>query len=556
MARKKKAYTWEKSYPKGSQWEVEIKPRPIYHFLDNSAEIYPNNDCLEFEGLKLTYSQVAMFVNRVAQGLQESGVVKGTRVGIFMPNCPYFVISYYAILKAGGIVVNYNPLYAINELVRQVKDSGTSILITLDNTMLYEKASNLLRSTSLEKVIIGCIADMLPFPKNKLLQWFRRDQIASVHYGKINIALESFLDLPGEVNYVPIKPETDIAVLQYTGGTTGTPKGAMLTHANVYSNAMQCSIWFSGLEAGKERMMAVLPFFHVFAMTAIMNLSILSGFEIILMPKFSLKNLLRDIDKKKPTILLGVPTLFSAINNFPKLKNYDLSSLKASISGGASLPLEIKTKFEELSNCIVIEGYGLSESSPVVCSNPLNGENRAGSIGLPIPGTIVEIREPEGSKKLVKNGNIGELCVTGPQVMLGYWNNEKETKNVLKAGRLHTGDLGYMDEDGYIYIVDRIKDLIIVSGFNVYPREIEELLYKHVHIEEAAVIGLPDKHKGERIKAFIKLKAGKKMEAKEVREYLEGRLAKYKLPDEVEFIESVPKTIIGKVAKRELKEKK
>lgn len=553
MVRRKKAYPWEKTYPSEIKWDEPMVPKPLFHMLEKSAEKYPNNLCLEFEGSEYTYAKTLELVNKVAHGLQSIGVKKGTRVGILMPNCPYFVISYYAILKVGGIVVNCSPLYSITELARQIKDSGTTVLVTIDHAMLYEKTANLLRTTQLEKAVIGSLENMLPFPKNILFKWFKRNELASVHYGKINISLESFFDLSEDYENVQINPEEDIAVLQYTGGTTGIPKGAMLTHANIYINTKQCGLWFSGLHEGRERIMAVLPFFHVFAMTAVMNFTINGGHALLLMPKFHLQSLLKAITRKKPTIMPGVPTLFAAINNFAKLKHYDLSSLKACVAGGAQLPLEIKRKFEEISGCMLIEGYGLTECSPVVAANPLHGENREGSIGLPLPGTVIEIRETEGSRKLVKDGDVGELCITGPQVMKAYWQNEKETKEVLRSNRLHTGDLGYIDKDGYIFIVDRIKDVIINSGFNVYPREIEELLYKHRFIEEAAVIGLPDAYKGQKVKAFIKLRPYETMTAAQVHAYLESKLARYKIPEEVEFISEMPKTIIGKICKKELK---
>lgn len=552
MVRRKKAYPWEKSYPEPLNWDVAIEPRPLFHMLEKSVEKYPNNLCLEFEGMEYTYAEVYSLVNKVAEGLQNIGVKKGVRVGMFMPNCPYFVICYYAVLKIGGIVVNCSPLYSITELVRQIKDSGTTVLVTLDHAMLYEKTSNLLRTTQLERAVIGSLENMLPFPKNKLFRWFRAKEIASVHYGKINIELESFFELEGKPVHVDINPLEDIAVLQYTGGTTGTPKGAMLTHANLYINTTQCSIWFSGLEEGKERMMAVLPFFHVFAMTAVMNFAILGGHALLLVPKFNILNLIKDIARKKPTIMPGVPTLFAAINNFAKLKRYNISSLKACVAGGAQLPVEIKRKFEEVTGCKLIEGYGLTECSPVAAANPLYGENREASIGLPLPGTVIEIRETEGSRKLVKGKEVGEICVIGPQVMKGYWHNDKETKEVLRSGRLHTGDLGYIDKNGYVFVVDRIKEIIIVSGFNVYPREIEELLYKHLLIEEAAVIGLPDSYKGQKIKAFIKLRPYAELTEDDVLNYLTGKIAKYKIPEEVEFVKDLPKTMIGKICKKDL----
>jgi len=553
MVRKKKEYLWERKYPQGVEWDININPRPLYSLLEKSAEKYPDNICTEFEGKTHTYLEISEFANKMAEGLQGLGVKKGDRIGLLLPNCPYYIVAYYAILKIGAIIVNFSPLYSINELSKQVKDSGIKILVTIDHRELYEKTSNLLQTTPLEKAIIGSLEKMLPFPKDKLFKLFKGNQIAAVSYGKVNIELESFFELSGNYQYVNINPLEDIAALQYTGGTTGEPKGAILTHANLYMNAVQCSLWFAGIEEGKEKIMAVLPFFHVFAMTAVMNFAIYNALALILMPKFSINQLIRDIHKKRPTLMPGVPTLFAAINNSKKLKGFDLTSLKACVSGGAPLPVAIREQFEAIASCKLIEGYGLTESSPVVSANPLIGDNKTGSIGMPLPGTVIEIRHVEGGgKKLVKDGEIGEICVIGPQVMQGYWNNEKENKEVLRGNRLHTGDLGYMDEDGYIFVVDRLKEVVIISGFNVYPREIEELLYKHTSISEAAVIGLPDEYKGQKLKAFIKLRLGEELSQEKVTDYLKGKLAKYKVPEEIEFVKELPKTMIGKVDKKKL----
>ncbi len=552
MTTTKKEYPWEKHYPKNIKWNSNIPVGSLYSILDNSAAKYPDNVCIDYYGKKYTYAEVLDTCNRIAKGLQENGVSKGTKVGIFMPNCPQFIFAYFGILKAGGIVVNYNPLYTIHELVHQVQDSDTKIMMTIDLTVLYEKTSNLLQTTPLDKVIVFNFKEALPLHKGLIFSWTKGSEIASVSFGRINISADDLLDNDGRYKDPKIVPEKDSAVLQYTGGTTGVPKGAILTHANLYANVVQTGMWFDGLEEGNERMLGILPFFHVFAMTVVMNLSVYKACEIFIHSRFDINAVLKDINKKRITLLPGVPTLFAAINNFVRNKKTDISSLKFCFSGGAPLPLEIRKTFEEITGCKLVEGYGLSETSPVAVANPLFGVNKEGSIGIPLPGTIVEIRDMEGKNSLMPKDKVGEVCITGPQVMQGYYNNESETNNVLQGKRLHTGDLGYMDEEGYIFIVDRLKDMIICNGFNVYPREIEEELYKHTSIEEVAVVGVLNDYKGQDVKAFIKLRLGEELTADRVVDFLRGKLAKYKLPTQVEFVNELPKTIIGKVSKKNL----
>ena len=350
----------------------------------------------------------------------------------------------------------------------------------------------------------------------------------------------------------PIDPEKDIAVLQYTGGTTGVSKGAMLTHANLYANAIQAALWFTDAQPGAERMMGVLPFFHIFAMTVVMNYSIHMGTEIIMHPRFELEPVLKDITKKKPTFMPGVPTMFAAINAYPKLAAFDLGSIKACISGGAPLPLEVRQRFESLSGCTLVEGYGLTEAAPIVTANPLEGLNKEGSIGLPVPGTRVTITDREDPRKVLGIGEHGEICVTGPQVMAGYWNRADETAEVMVEGRLRTGDVGYMDEDGYTFIIDRMKDLILVSGFNVYPRNVEEGVYQHPGVAECTVIGVADDYSGEAVKAFVKLKEGQSLTVEALSAFLEDKLGKHEQPKHIEFRDELPKTLIGKLSKKEL----
>ena len=503
-----------------------------------------------------SYAEIADLVNKAAAGLQRLGVTKGSKVGLFMPNCPAFIIYYYAVLKAGGIVVNYNPLYTVEELAFQVTDSGTSIMVTLDLKLLFDKIGALLESGVLAQAISVSFAGQLPPAKSLLFKLFKAKELSrpALSKNRSKIVLESEL-LAGHPTFRPasIDPLKDLAVLQYTGGTTGTPKGAMLTHANVYINTLQVTAWAPELVHAQERVLGVLPFFHVFAMTVVMNFGIAKAAEIIIMPRFQLDPALRLIHRRRPTIMPGVPTLFNPIANHPKVKNFNLTSLRFCLSGGAPLMLEVKQSFERATGCTLIEGYGLSEASPVVTCNPIGGPPKPLSIGLPLPATVITLRDPADPMREVESGERGEICVMGPQVMLGYWNRPVETAQQFAGPHLRTGDIGTMDDDGYFYIVDRIKDLIICSGYNVYPRRIEEAISEHPAVEEVIVIGIPDTYRGEAPKAFIKLKAGMDASAGDIQHHLEPKLSKLELPSAIEFRASLPKTMIGKLSKKELK---
>lgn len=546
-------FPWYRSYDDGVPHTITEEMRPVYEMLDETAKNYPENNAFDFLGRKYSWSEIARLSDKFAAGLQARGLKKGTHIGLFLPNCPYYVITYYGVLKAGGVVVNLNPLYAERELAHLIEDSATDMIITLDLKMMQDKMQKILRDTRLSKIIACGFTDVLPFPKNILFNLFKHDEIGTIPHTE---SIEWFGDIiNNEGAAVPptIDPLNDLAVLQYTGGTTGTPKGAMLTHANIYSNTIQSVSWFPGIEKGAHKMLAVLPFFHVFAMTAIMNFSVLNAFEIIATPRFDIDDTLKIIDKKKPHFFPAVPAIYSAINNHPDLNKYDLSSLKYCISGGAPLPVEVKKNFESLSGCTVVEGYGLSESSPVVCINPAKGINLAGSIGLPIPSTIVELLDPEDKTTVVSQGKKGELCVRGPQVMKGYWNKPEETADTLKNGRLHTGDIAVMDDNGYFFIVDRIKDMIITNGYNVYPRNVEEAIYMHPNIEECIVAGLPDSKRGEIVKAWIKLKDGRNLSEEELVGFLKDKISKMEIPKHFEFRDTpLPKTMIGKLSRKDV----
>ena len=545
-------HSWLKSYPEGVDWNMPIPAKPLFKLLDDAVARFPQRPCLDFLGRIYTYGELDVLVDRAASGFRGLGVEKGTRVGLFLPNCPQFVICYYAILKAGGTVVNYSPLYSEPELLQQIEDSQTDIMVTLNLTALYPKAQAMLERSRLKALVVGTMSEVLPFPKNWLFPLVKRRDVVRAPNDASHVPFEELLNNEGGHEPATIDPENDVAVLQYTGGTTGVPKGAMLTHANIFINTMQCGVWFPALEPGAERIMGVLPFFHVFAMTAVMNMSIHLGAVIIMHPRFELDAVLKDVNKKRPTVFDGVPTMFGAINNHPKLQDFDLKSIKACISGGAPLPVEVKQRFEELSGCKLVEGYGLTECSPVATCNPFSDDAKAGSIGLPMPGTVIEIVDRDDPGKVLPPGETGEICVSGPQVMAGYWRNEAATRDVIVDGRLRTGDVGYTDEDGYTFIIDRIKDLILVSGFNVYPRHVEDGIYQHPAVEEVTVIGVPDEYQGQSVKAFVKPREGQALGEEELRTFLQDRLGRHEVPKHIEFRDTLPKTMIGKLSKKEL----
>jgi len=550
-------YPWLTRYPAGVDWHQTFTPTPLDRLLDEASARFPTATCTNFIGKTMTYSEVKTAADKAAKGLQKLGVRKGTKVGLFLPNSPTFIIYYFGILKAGGTVVNFNPLYAHDELAFQLKDSETEIMVTLDLKLLFDKVERLLAEGLLPRAIVASFPGLLPGPKGVLFRLFKGRELArpkaSAQSARI-IEDAQVLNNDGRYERPDIDPLNDLAVLQYTGGTTGTPKGAMLTHANVSINVRQALAWVSGIEPGRERVLGALPFFHVFAMTGVMNFAIATGAEIVLMPRFVLNDALSLITKNRVTIMAGVPTMFIAMLNHPKLKSYDLRSLKFCLSGGAPLLLETKRSFEALTGCKVVEAYGLSETSPAVTINPLDGPVKELSIGQPLPATIVSLRDPADPAVEVPLGEKGEICIFGPQVMKGYWKRPEATaEQMTPDGFLRTGDIATMDQDGFIYIVDRIKDLIICSGYNVYPRNIEEAISTHPAVEEVTVIGIKDAYRGEAPKAFIKLKAGAAASKEDILRHLEPKLSKIEMPSEIEFRDALPKTIIGKLSKKELK---
>ncbi len=545
-------------YPKGIDWHAQIPKRPLSSLIDEAVESHPDVVCTNFLGRCLTYRQIGEKVQEAAVALQELGVKKGTRVGLFLPNSPTYIVYFFAVLKVGGIVVNFNPLYALEELAFQAEDSGIELMVTLDLVTLFEKVEPLIERGVVPKALIASFPALLPGTKAALFKLFKSGELARPLASPVTDRLVREADiirLGSAPEDVDIHPEKDLAVLQYTGGTTGTPKGAMLTHYNVFANAEQVTRWAPHLVRGEERFLGVLPFFHVFALTVVMNFAIRTASTIIILPRFELAALMKLIHSNRPTVMPAVPTLFNAILNYPQAQSYDLSSLKFCISGGAPLPLAVKRRFEELSTSVVVEGYGLTEASPVVTCNAAEGPVREGSIGMPLPQTEVSLRDLDDPTKEVPQGEKGEVCVRGPQVMVGYWQRPEETSAVFTPdGWLRTGDVARMDKDGLFSIEDRIKDLIICSGYNVYPRQVEEAIYTHPAVAEVTVIGIEDDYRGEAPKAFIKLRDGARADAADILSHLETRLSKIEQPAEIEFRDELPKTLIGKLSKKELRD--
>src|ERR1700730_2649887 len=548
------ARPWLKGYAPGIQSDARFPALPVTRFLDESVERFGERPCLDFLGKLSSYREICDLARRAAKGFARLGVGPGVRVGLMLPNTPYYVIAYFGVLRAGGTVVNINPLYVEREIRHLIADAGCAIVVTLDLRLTYDVLERLRDGNPLKTLVVCPMAEILPLPKNVLYRALRRGDQAHAPEGGGHVRFSELVDNDGIFEPPAIDALRDVAVLQYTGGTTGTPKGAMLSHANLVANVLQCMAWFPHFKPGEERALAVLPFFHVFAMTVVMNLSIAVGAEIILLPRFDLEELLKTIHRKRPTTFPGVPTLFTAINAAKRLDRYDLTSIRSCISGGAPLPVEVKARFEALTGCILVEGYGLSETSPVVACNPLEGENKPGSVGLPLPGTTVEIGSLEDPSHVLGIGERGEVRVRGPQVMLGYWGQPEATADVLRAGALRTGDVGYLDQDGYLFLVDRIKDVIIAGGYKIYPRLVEEAIYQHPQVLECIVIGVADRYRGQTVKAFVVLRQGESLDEKELVAFLKGKLSPIETPKLFEFRASLPKTLIGKPSKKALVE--
>jgi long-chain acyl-CoA synthetase len=547
-------YPWLKSYPPEVDWFAEIPSKPLYELLDDAAAIHAGRTCVEFKGRQFTYAEIKLLSDKVAKGLTEAGFKPGMKLGLFLPNCPYFVVYYFAGLKAGGIIVNYNPLYAEDEIARQIENSGTDFMVTLDIAILLNKFSSMFERTKLKRIIVCSLAEQLSMFAGLLFRTAKWRDIATMPHNEHYISGRTLLNNDGAFTPVTIDPKMTVAVLQYTGGTTGVPKAATLTHSNVYANTMQCKRWFYVADHPDNKSVGVLPLYHALAMTSIMNWSLAVGGSMLLEPRFEAAKLLALIHRRKPNVLVGVPTLFTALMNVPGFETYDLSSLKFCISGGASLPLKVQQDFESRTGVSIWEGYGLSEASPACCINPTHVPNRSGSVGLPLPQTICEVVSIENRHQVLKLGEVGEICFRGPQIMQGYWNNPAATAEVIFDGRLHTGDIGYMDADGYVFITDRLKEMITVSGYKIYPRQVEEAIYQHPAVKECAVFGVDDDYSGQSIRAAICLRDGTTLSAKELDTFLETRLSRLEKPKVYDFRSDLPKTAIGKIYKKLLVE--
>ena len=552
---------WIKSYPKGVRWNAELPTMPLQQILEDSAKKWADKPALEFMGRRISYRELNDLANRAAKGLQTLGVKPGIHVGLYLPNTPHYVIAFFGIMKAGGTAVNYSPLDAERVLEHKVEDSQTDFLFTLDLKALYPQMGRLLGKTRLKKLIVGEIAEMSGAPDMVRGQMTKTDQLAQVPSDDRHITFQQLLDNDGryQAYRIPDLNET-IAVLQYTGGTTGLPKGAMLTHANLSAATSQyvesTRTEPPVLEEGKERVLAVLPPFHIYALTVNMLLGLRIGAELVLHTRFDVDAVVKDIANKKITSFPGVPTMYVAIINYPDIEKVDVSSLKWCASGGAPLPLEVQQRFQEITGCRLAEGWGMTETSPTGTFTPPNGPVKPGSCGIPIPGITIKFANVEDPSKYVPYGEKGEIAIGGPNVMKGYWKKPDATADVMTPdGFMRTGDVAYMDADGYIYIVDRTKDMLLCGGFNVYPRIIEEAIYKHPSIEEVSVIGIHDEYRGQSPKAFIKLKAGAPpITFEEMKNFLKDKLGKHEQLGAMEIRPDLPKTAVGKLSKKELYE--
>lgn len=547
------ARPWLRHYDAGVPPTIAYPARPLQHLLDDAADRSPDRPAVTFFGRTLTYRALREAADRFAGGLRALGLQRGDRVSLHLPNCPQFVIAYFGILKGGGVVVPFNPLYVEREIAAQLADCGALIAVTLDlfaDRVLAARAGSGVRHvvvTRINEYFHPVLRALYPLRARRHGQWPRLPDDPAVRTFQAVLA-SAPLETPA------VQAPGDLAVLLYTGGTTGTPKGAMLTHGNLVANAHQSAAWTGGQAKEPPTVLGVLPLFHSYAMTVVMNASLLQGGRMVLLPRFETEAVLKTIARYRPHQLPGVPTLYNALASHPRAGRYDLRSVQVCISGAAALPAEVQARFERITGGRLVEGYGLTEASPVTHVTPLAGVRKTGSIGIPVPDTDARIVDLDEGTRVLPVGEAGELTIRGPQVMAGYWNRPEETAATLRDGWLHTGDVARMDDDGFFAIVDRKKEMLITGGLNVYPREVEEVLYAHPAVAEAALVGIPDQHKGEVGKAFVVLRPGAQATAEEILEHCRQHLAPYKVPRVVAFRDSLPKSLIGKVLRRVLAE--
>jgi long-chain acyl-CoA synthetase len=549
---------WLGSSPGSASHSLGVTGKPLQSLLEDAAARTPAAPCLSYQGSSFTYSRVNAISSRFASGLVSLGLKRGDRVGLFMPNMPQFVFAYFGTLKAGGIVVPCSPLYKEKELEYQLNDSGASFVVAANdvvkNNDLFASLEACRGRLPLKATIAASVTEYLPGLKKSLAGIAGVKNVSR----KGTITFRSVVDSSGPLEAdQAMDPKKEVALLQYTGGTTGTSKGAMLSHANLYLNAAAAS---DALPlTPKDVVIAALPLFHIYGMTTAMNAPFYAGARVVLMPRFDVEEVMKTIEKEKVTSFCGVPTMYIAVINNPDVAKFNLKSVRSCISGGAPLPVAVRKRFIEITGSHLVEGYGLTEASPVTHINPI-GEGaivKDGSIGMPISGTDAAIVDIEDPSKFLPAGEVGELAVMGPQVMLGYWNRKDETDLVLRNGWLLTGDIARMDEQGYFFIVDRKKDMIDVGGFKVWPREVEEVLFTHPAVREAAVVGVTDEYRGESVRAFVILKPESKGKVtdQELIDYCREKIARYKAPRSVVFVDELPKTLVGKVLRRKLRDK-
>ncbi len=543
---------WHKSYPPEVRKSIDYEKVTIPGALTRSAEEFPKKVAYDFMGKKITFSEFDGLVNQFVRALTDLGIKKGDRVALVLPNIPQTFIANQAILKMGAVAVQNNPLYTERELEHQFNNSDSKIAITL--TLLLPRVLNVIPKTKVEKVIACHIHSYLPFPKKQLFPIVKKQMYKKVEPTDTVLIFKDIID---KYSNEPVEDKSswdELATIIYTGGTTGASKGVMLSHKNISISVQQFVEWFSGLKSGEESMVGLYPVFHTSGFSTTMNFMIWKAWEHLIITRPEPKTIIEILKKHKPIFLPGLPTIFVGLLADPEFRKLDLSYLKAFISGGASLPEELIRELKDLTGGTVLEVYGSTETAPLISANPFNDKIKPGTVGLPAPDTDVKIVDTETGKKECKIGETGEILVKGPQVMMGYCKDEEETKKALKGGWYHTGDIGFFDKDGYLTLVDRKKDLIIASGYNVSPVEIDNILFDHPKILEACAVGVPDKYRGETVKAFIVVKEGENLTEKEVIDYCKENLAAYKVPKLIEFKDELPKTVIGKILRRKLRE--
>lgn len=544
-------HDWREGYRHPAPWTEAFPDQSMVDLFEASAARRGDAPLIDFLGRHYSYRETMDGANRVACGLAALGYGKGDRIGLFLPNVPHYVAAYYGILKLGATVVNFSPLYTADELAHQVADSGTRLLFTISATALLPTALKVLDRSGLERLVVGSVAGALPATKSIVYRLFRGREVAQRPDDPRILAFSTLIANAGTCARAEIDPANDVALIQYTGGTTGTPKGAMLTHQNLSANARQV-VAIDPHPDAPDRIVGVLPLFHVFANTCVLNRTVVNGGMIVMLPRFDAGQTLAAITRTKATSLPGVPTMYRALLDHPKIGATDFSSLRACISGGAPLPAELKARFEDVTKARLIEGYGLSESSGVVAANPYEADGKPGTIGQPIPATRIRLVDKEDPTKPAAPGEPGEIIVSGPQIMRGYWNRPEADSDTFVDGWLRTGDVGLVDADGFVRIVDRLKDMIAVSGFKVFPSQIEAVLYTHPAVKEALVLGLPDPYRGEHPRAYVTLEDDATETGEALKAWLNPQIGRHEKVDQVVVRLTMPKTMIGKLSRKDL----